>query len=183
MPDDLPLPGCAECGARLRYLPLDPGPVFACDGCGGMFDAGPMLGDIARAIADAEHELEIRIAGFAPPAGDLAATAAAHGLSYGSLTFRPIAAATAHRTLEILLFKEMAYSYPVRQREEAAALAARVVGAAHACGLRFFTNRPYNPETDDLASGWIPATPSTFDAGILAVGELGSLCVWLVAED
>ncbi len=114
--------------------------------------------------------------------------AAAHfGLSSKASVYREISRNRAALILAAVLRRDFAYSTLLLHPSTARSLSARFLGLFPA-PARFFTNGfwdVYQSPTRKSVSrfSWIPATPFTFDGGVLVLGTARSGCIWFADED
>jgi hypothetical protein len=96
-----------------------------------------------------------------------------------------VAAEKAHSILAAILSRDLAYKNHAMTRSRADELAREFVSAQEP-GAKFFSNADWSQYFDrpiPSSFGWNNLTESTFDAGLLAIGERFASCVWVEDED
>jgi hypothetical protein len=111
---------------------------------------------------------------------DILELAREFGLHDDPSAFAPITASFAVALVTSILHKDMAYSGPIMSEERAKELAGRFLQQFGA-DAAFYSNGWNGWETD--STGWKPATNSTFDTGVLIIGNDRSGCIWVEDED
>ena len=99
--------------------------------------------------------------------------------------YHEIDAAEARRILLGVLRCDMAYGLQLMAPELARALADEFVTALEEDAAKFYTNGGFGrpDRSPGTLTQWNPATPATFDTGVLAVAREHVACVWVMDED
>lgn len=113
-----------------------------------------------------------------------------HVLSAFGLHSKPdglveVAAEKAQSILAAILSRDLAYESDAMPRTRADELAREFVSAQEP-GAKFFSNADWSQYFDrpiPSSFAWDNLTESTFDAGVLAIGERLASCVWVEDED
>lgn len=95
-----------------------------------------------------------------------------------------VSAERAGAILAALLWKDLAYNYEVMPEARARELADEFL-REHATGTRFFANADWAAVLRDRpqAFAFTGLTSSTFDGGVIALGDGLAACVWVEDED
>ena len=109
------------------------------------------------------------------------AVAEAAGLSPLGPAWHEVDRVGAKRILESLLHRGLAYRSELMPAPEAARLAEQLLDSIAGSGPRFATNTLGVP--GENGSSWNPATPHTFDAGLVAMAAEGAIVYWVADED
>jgi hypothetical protein len=110
------------------------------------------------------------------------------GLRDDAACYTEIDKLAAREVIRSILHKDLAYSPEVMTETPAEELADRFL-RQFGSGTRYFTNGTWHVPAEVRANGvacgpsWTPATLATFDAGVLAVGQERSGCLWIEDED
>lgn len=117
-------------------------------------------------------------------AASIAEAAAAFGLKTDSGTYREIDEDLARSILVGILHRDLAYGTRLMSLALAESLARDFFAKAVEPGAKFFTNGEFRQDAGAalVMSRWNPATASTFDTGILALGQAASACLWVAEE-
>jgi hypothetical protein len=140
-----------------------------------------MAEELIREIAERRDEGELR--GGVTAERELPAVAAAFELADDPSRYRTIDRADAMRLLVRVFHRGLAYSSTVcMPREEAERYAEAVLDLVPGSNVTYYTNGTWHlPDAPDPR--WHHVTLWTFDTGVIAIGETGSLCVWVTEED
>jgi hypothetical protein len=102
------------------------------------------------------------------------------GLKTDEGLYREIDADEARRVARFVLHHDLAYGSHRMHAEKAAELADKFLGQFASDGTRYYTNGTLH---DSDPRTWNSATDSTFDAGLLVIGQAASGCLWVEDED
>lgn len=114
-------------------------------------------------------------------AHDFDAVAGAVGLEPLGRAWVEVDRERAERILAAILHTDLAYKAEVMPEDTAQWLASNFLDGFDRHRSRFATNS--NDVPDQMPWSWTPATDSTFDAGVVIVGEAGSGIYWVADED
>lgn len=115
--------------------------------------------------------------GYLPDAADLQGVASFFSLSQDSSNYRQIAKSEALKILTRVLHRDMAYESEIMPIQSAAELSTLFLKNFEEKSATFFTN------IDNSTGAWNPVTQATFDAGIIAISQTESACLWIEDED
>jgi hypothetical protein len=112
------------------------------------------------------------------------------GLLDDAACYQDIDEADAHRLIQMLLHRDMAYNAEIMPLSRAVDLTDQFL-SHFSLGTRYFSNGHWDLQsakpTDDLIGranpNWHPVTSATFDTGVLAIGPEQSGCLWVEDED
>jgi len=87
--------------------------------------------------------------------------------------------------LEAILWKDLAYSSPLMDRDQASALSTLFISEFAGSDTQFLSNGEWSEYHDREWSSFpsTPLTQSTFDAGIIALMPKMASCIWVEDED
>jgi hypothetical protein len=124
------------------------------------------------------------LGGAVERAASVAEAATAFGLRGDPGTYREVDGEMAREILVGILHRDLAYGTRLMSLATAESLAGDFLAKVVEPGAKFFTNGEFRRDAGAalVMSHWNPATASTFDTGVLAVGQKGSACLW-VQED
>ena len=126
--------------------------------------------------------------GYLAQAGPLSEVVNFFSLSADPANYRQVAKAEAIEILTRILHKDMAYDSEIMPRQIAAELSASFLQDFADDSTVFFTNIDYSREGEisqdtRIGPSWNPVTNATFDAGVIAISETRSACLWVEDED
>ena len=108
------------------------------------------------------------------------------GLAAEPSFLHEVASDKAAQVLAAILHQDMAYKTEAMPRARAEQLAYEFVASQEA-GAKFLVNADWSeyfaPKQGPSSFGWKGLTESTFDAGVLAIGQRYASCVWVEDED
>jgi hypothetical protein len=124
------------------------------------------------------------LGGAGEQAASVGDAASAFGLKGDPGTYREVDEALAREILVGVLHRDLAYGTRLMSLSTAESLAGDFLAKLVEPGAKFFTNGEFRRDAGAalVMSRWNPATASTFDTGVLALGKTASACLW-VAED
>ena len=124
------------------------------------------------------------LGGAAEGGASLGDLAAGFGLKGDPATYREIDDALAREILVGILHRDLAYGTRLMALETAESLAGNFLAHLVEPGAKLFTNGEFQRTagTALVMSRWNPATASTFDTGVLALGAHRSACLWVAEE-
>jgi hypothetical protein len=109
------------------------------------------------------------------------------GLFPDPATYREIEVSYAMCIIQGILHQDLAYDAEIMPASLAAELAEKFLGQFDLNQARFYTNGHFFEISGDKSAisgtGWTPATPATFDTGVLAISSRASGCIWVEDED
>lgn len=126
--------------------------------------------------------------GYVAQASSLLEVVSFFSLSTDLSIYRKITKTEAIKILIRILHKDMAYDSEIMPAHAAAELCASFLQDFADESTAFFTNIDYSAEGKAgnntwVGPNWKPVTTATFDAGVIAVSELQSACLWIEDED
>lgn len=107
----------------------------------------------------------------------VADAARAFGLADDDTIYRAIGAMEAQEIATRVLSADLAYGSTIMSTSDAAGLWRQFVALFDGQDVEFFSNAAAIPNS------WTPATPATFDTGVLVMGEARTGCLWIEDED
>ena len=107
----------------------------------------------------------------------VAGVARAFGLADDAITYRSIGRLEATAIATRLLSNGLAYGNEIMSTSSAAELWQQFMALFDGEDVEFVSN------TDAQMESWSPATPATFDIGVLIMGESRAGCFWVEEED
>ena len=106
-----------------------------------------------------------------------AEVARAFDLADDPIIYRSIGCAEADRIATRLLGADLAYDKQIMSASMAAELWQQFMALFDGQDVEFVSN------TDAQTVAWTPATPATFDMGVLVIGTSKAGCLWVEDED
>jgi hypothetical protein len=112
----------------------------------------------------------------------VAEVARAFGLADDGAIYRSIDSVEANAIATHVLHADLAYGSEIMSVSDAADLWRQFVALFDGQNVGFVTN--VGPESGSWTTfSWTPATPATFDMGVLVVGATKAGCLWVEDED
>lgn len=124
------------------------------------------------------------LGGLGERAASVGEAAKAFGLKADPDTYREVDEGLAREILVGILHRDLAYGARLMSLATAEALASDFLAKRVEPGAKFFTNGEFRHDAGAalVMSRWNPATASTFDTGVLALGNNASACLWVAEE-
>jgi hypothetical protein len=125
------------------------------------------------------------ICGVAKDADSVVKAAAAFGVKDDEKLYRETDMDMARAIIVNVLHRDLAYGNRLIALGRAEELASQVMQRFAHGGARFFTNAEFKHGAAAalVLSRWDPATTSSFDTGVIVLGDSESACVWVADED